>query len=223
MEVEPALQYAGGEVMTETILVGVDGSCLVGDPCAVLVAQSASAVLAVVGHRGCGGFGGLMLGSVAAKLAAHASCPVVVASGTCASDGAVVVGVDGSAAGWAAAGFAFEEAELRRAPVRAVHAAVAPPAAGPGALLCGDLRCEEARVAKLVADAIDEQHPDVLARHEIRWAPVAASLIDASRGAQLIVVGVRGTSGLAGSRLGATSYALLHHAACPVAVVPAAR
>lgn len=49
-----------------------------GDPADVLCQWSADAQLLVVGSRGLGGFGGLLLGSVSAKCAHHSSCPVVV-------------------------------------------------------------------------------------------------------------------------------------------------
>jgi nucleotide-binding universal stress UspA family protein len=202
--------------------VPISGEILRGDPCAMLVHQSAMAELAAVGRRGTGGFPDLLLGSVAAKLAAHARCPVLVACGRSEPDRDVVVGVDGTAVNRAAVGYAVEEADLRGVELLAIHAVTGPQLAGPSGVFAHDCRCEEARAAALLADAVDdwhEQYPAVLIRRQARWAPAARVLVEASGSAQLVVVGARGASGLPGVRLGAVCHAVLHHAACPIAVV----
>ncbi|HXY45763.1 MAG TPA: universal stress protein [Acidimicrobiales bacterium] len=53
-------------------------SVIEGHPAAVLLHESKTAALVVVGSRGHGAFAGMLLGSVGQHLAAHASCPVVI-------------------------------------------------------------------------------------------------------------------------------------------------
>jgi nucleotide-binding universal stress UspA family protein len=59
----------------------VTTSVIEGPVTKTLVERAKGAVLLVVGCRGFGGFDGLLLGSVSAACAAHASCPVVVVRG----------------------------------------------------------------------------------------------------------------------------------------------
>lgn len=101
--------------------VGVSHAVVTGEPLTVLEARSHAADL-VVGSRVMGGFVGLLVGSTAVHLAAPGRCPVLVVREEPSADGPVVLGVDGSAAGERAVEFAFAEAELRKAPLVALHA-----------------------------------------------------------------------------------------------------
>jgi nucleotide-binding universal stress UspA family protein len=195
-----------------------------GLPVSVLQAESA-AELVVLGDRGLGGFTGLLIGSVAVALAAHAACPVVVVRGPepdrmMPRREPVVVGVDGSPASEAAVAFAFEAAALRGVPLVAVHtwqdllvdATMAP-------LIDWDV--VEADEREVLAERLagwGEKYPDVEVRRLVTRDRPAHALVQESGRAQLVVVGSRGRGGLAGMLLGSVSQALLHHAGCPVVV-----
>ncbi len=200
-----------------------------GLPVPVLHAESARAALVVLGDRGLGGFTGLLVGSVAVDLAAHAVCPIVVVRGPEPDPAAprpepVVVGVGDSAASGAAVAFAFEAAALRGVPLVAVHtwrdplvdATMAPSL---------DLEATTADEGEVLAERLagwGGEYPEVSVRRLVLRDGAARALVRESASAQLLVVGSRGRSGLAGMLLGSVSQAVLHHARCPVAVVRSA-
>ena len=204
----------------------VDRVDVTGYAVPVLQGESAHAELVVLGDLGLGGFTGLLIGSVAVALAAHAACPVVVVRGpepdyrTPLAE-PVVVGVDGSPTSEAAVAFAFEAASLRGVPLVAVHAwrdMVVDPTMAP--LLDWDaLESDEREVLAERMAGWTEKYPDVPVRRLVVRQRAARALVEESGRAQLIVVGSRGRGGVQGMLLGSVSQALLHHAHCPVAVV----
>ena len=197
-----------------------------GDAAAVLAEESHRAVLVVLGDRGLGGFTGLLLGSVAVALSAHAACPVVVVRGD-ETDPAVprrepvVVGVDGSPGGDAAVEFAAGAAVQRGVPLVVVHA-LRDVSADAAAAPLVDWDAVESAERQALGDrtaGVRAAHPDLVLRERVVRDRPARALVDESRGAQLVVVGSRGRGGLRGLLLGSVSQQLLHHAHCPVAVV----
>jgi len=192
-----------------------------GFPVAVLQAESAHADVLVLGGRGAGGDARLMVGSVAMNVATHAQCAVVVVRELvrAASDRPVVLDVDGSSAGEATVAFAFDAAARRHVPlvaVRAWHEPMIDP--GLEAALQLDAADEQQILTERLAGWADK-YPEVPVQSVLVRARMARALVEESAHAQLVVVGSRGRSGLAGLLLGSVSRAVLLHAHCPVAVV----
>lgn len=218
-EASAVAQETAPGLTTDTGLAG-------GSVAGHLIGRSATAELVVLGSRGLGGFTGLLVGSTAVALAAHGHCPVVVVRGVDATDverdGPVVVGVDGPSARHEAIHLAFHAASLRRAPLVAVHAWSDLPITTVWELSATWHMIEHGESETLTKQLAPyrEQFPDVTVEQVVVRDRPAHALLDHARSAQLVVVGSRGRGGFRGLLLGSTSQALIHHAACPVAVVP---
>ncbi|OLL76913.1 Universal stress protein family [Pseudonocardia sp. Ae168_Ps1] len=212
----------GAAALVSGIDVDLESEIRAGYPADVLTEESRGASLTVVGSRGLGGFSGLLVGSVAVAVAAHGGSPVLVVRGERAPDAGlpVVLGVDGSPAGEAAVGPAFEQASRRSVPLRAVHA-WSDVVLDPAVAVLIDAAALEAEEREVLAERLagwSEKYPDVdVQRIVVRDRP-AHALIAESAGAGLVVVGSRGRGGLAGLLLGSVGQALLRHADCPVLV-----
>jgi nucleotide-binding universal stress UspA family protein len=203
-------------------LVDVSGEVVAGYAGAALVNESQRAGLVVVGDRGLGGFAGLLLGSVAVQVSAHAACPVLISRGRTGASGDLLLGVDASPAGNAAVGFAFEEASLRGCRVDSLHAWAGPVDDDGTTPVTYDKNAAREREETLLAHALagwQQRFPDVPVRQRVVHGRARQALIDASQRSQLIVVGARGRAGLRGLMLGSVSQAVLHHADCPTVVV----
>ena len=201
-----------------------------GGTLTVLRSESRHAVLTVVGGRGRGGFADLLLGSTVVQLAAHGHGPLMVVRGRADPEGPVLLAVDGSPAGAAAARFAFDEAALRGASLVALHVwntwNEPTPYEGPADPLnvVVDIDQLRRRHQGLLEEAVApwrEARPEVAVELRLERGRVRHTLLDASREAQLVVAGARGHGGFTGMLLGSVSQALLYHADCPVTVVRA--
>jgi nucleotide-binding universal stress UspA family protein len=130
-----------------------------------------------------------------------------------------VVGVDGSEVSAAAIRFAFREAARRRVGITAVHAAM-PTRRQSSVRVPADIVEQVDR--QLLTEAIDGKRiliPGIDLKTKLVHSHPVQALLDEADGAELIVVGSRGRGGFTGMLLGSVSQAVLHHAACPVAVV----
>ncbi|MFC5720911.1 universal stress protein [Streptomyces gamaensis] len=241
---EPAVPIFGSErpdddVMTERIIASaqervqklapdaeVQSVLTPEDPVAALVRESHEAAAVVTGSRGRGAVTGLLLGSVSLSVAGRAHCPVVVVRGEDSEvHGRIVVGVGDPDEAASAVRFALREAEARGCEVRAVRAwrcAEQYPANGTAA--AGDTAfAHEQRALAFLARALDvpeSEHPEVTVHREAVEGPAHKVLLARSAGADLLVLGAARRAGGLGLQLGRVSHTALHHAACPVAVVP---
>jgi nucleotide-binding universal stress UspA family protein len=201
------------------------------EPAPGLLRAADHAELLVVGARGLGGFRGLLLGSVSQQCLHHARVPIAVIRTTAVATpgepapGRIVVGADGSPASNAALRWALGEGTARGATVEVVHAweppAIYGPVPGSDPFDPGTL---EESAHRLVDDVVGRALAGPAAvdvRRTVVAGGPAAALLDAAKGADLVVVGRRGLGGFGRLLLGSVSEQVVHHAPCPVVVLPA--
>jgi nucleotide-binding universal stress UspA family protein len=141
--------------------------------------------------------------------------------------GVIIVGVDRSAGAEEALRFAFEEAQLRGATLRAVHAwqfgyIGAPSLEGAVPVLGAELDAHRSAAGAVLDAMVREAIPeagDIRIERRVVEGAAAAVLVEESRGADLLVVGSRGHGGFAQLLLGSVSQQCAHHAECPVVIV----
>jgi nucleotide-binding universal stress UspA family protein len=134
----------------------------------------------------------------------------------------IVVGVDGSDESVAALHWAAEEARWRGAQLEVVHAwswdhAAPIPMVGPGP---GEVRREAEETLQMALQ--DARLHGVAASGRVVEGHPSAALQRLAAGADLLVVGSRGRGTITSALLGSVSTHCVHHAPCPVVVVPSA-
>jgi len=135
----------------------------------------------------------------------------------------IVVGVDGSEISRAALQWAVDEARRRTATVEAIHVLHQPFVYGYAYLAeveTDDYAEEAQKVLNEAIAAIDTTGVAVEPR-VIAGGP-SQVLVEAAKGADLLVVGSRGRGGFSGLLLGSVSQQVAHHAPCPVVIIPPA-
>ncbi|MET7380599.1 universal stress protein [Streptomyces sp. NPDC005526] len=207
-------------------------------PGPALLDEAEHAELLVLGSQGLGSVGGFVAGSVAMSTVAHADRPVVLvraeetaesehlpdgtgkpSARTPARDVAVAVDVGGPCD--ALLEFAFRAAELRRAPLRVVHAWHVPLTEGlPDAGHRARIRQEAERELTALVEPWRRKFPSVFVEETLHEGRPAHVLVRAAAGAGLLVVGRRRRHAAVGSHTGPVAHALIHHVSRPVALVP---
>ncbi|TJZ59304.1 universal stress protein [Streptomyces piniterrae] len=201
-----------------------------------LVDHCGQATLMVLGSRGRGALAGFLLGSVSLHVLGRAECPVVTVrvKESCTPEDAqagdaeaeIVVGVqDVPPVGEAVLEFAFTAADTHHRTLRAVRAwgpptIVSPVPTAPPTLpdeVTLFTSGEERALAETLAPW-QRKFPGVEVIQHVESGSAAPVLLGAAGCAGLLVVGRR--THRSPMRLGPVAHAALHHACCPVAVVP---
>jgi nucleotide-binding universal stress UspA family protein len=183
--------------------------------------MTADAALLVVGNRHPSPLARGVFGSVSTSVVSESKCPVVVLSGPpgmLEERPQVVVGVAGVAHDEDVLGFGFDYARRHGLPLRAIFC---------WDPMFGDLRLPPPDIAKLrLAESIAgwrEQFPEVETHLVARRGDPVDVLVNTSASQALVVVGRRAPRMHFGAVLGSTSLGVVHHATCPVAVIPPAQ
>jgi len=144
----------------------------------------------------------------------------------------ILVGVDGSDHSRRALGWAIREAAQRHVPLTVMT--VRPAQVRPATQIYWDVptlpensgdaelvRTEVQEFVDKIANEVGETVPEVTVN--VVTGDPAEELVRASRDADMLVVGSRGSGGFAKLLMGSVSSKVTHHAACPIIVIPATR
>ncbi|WP_346958350.1 universal stress protein [uncultured Arthrobacter sp.] len=132
----------------------------------------------------------------------------------------IAVGVDGSAESRFALEWAVTEARLRHGQVRALTAWEYPPETAGMEAVIWDPHVFGPAARRMQAETVKGVDTEgVNVTGDVVQGPTVTVLVDASKDADLLVVGSRGLGGFTGLLLGSVSTQVVHHAACAVLVV----
>jgi nucleotide-binding universal stress UspA family protein len=204
-----------------------------GRPAAELAERACNATMIILGSRELKTIGSAVLGSVSCRVVTKSEVPVIVvrgagtdagaidASGRWRPAGAVVAGIDGGSSPDAILRFAFEHASRVGIELRLVTCAYLPEYIPE---YWGPPPDPRTKVEIQQAEALAgwrQEYPDVPVSSSVVAARATEGLLEESAGQALLVVGARTHHPVLGSLLGSVSQGVLHHARCPVAVIPA--
>ncbi|MEV1063620.1 universal stress protein [Streptomyces sp. NPDC050263] len=203
-----ALTEAERRARSAAPAVRVTHTVLMGEAASVLETESRGASLTVVGSRPVSRAGSGRRGSVAARLAAHGSSPVLMVRGRPDSAGPVVLACDDGHVGRRAAEFAFAEASARETDVVVLNG-----------FATRNGRPRNGLGPHDPLAALREKYGDVTVRRPRVRGGTRRAVIEASTQAQLVVVGARRRGEWPAVLQATISRAALRRAGCPVAVI----
>ncbi|MER6124161.1 universal stress protein [Streptomyces sp. NPDC001795] len=241
---EQTLERAAGSVRAAHPGLTVEDQLVPESAVTVLLTEAGDAELLVLGSRGLGRITGFVVGSVSQRVVARAPCPLVlVRAGETSADEHlpamngvspdeipetpfrdVVLGLDTRHPSDELIGFAFEAARRCGASLHVIHACGMAPAhaahgrSGPASRQ--DPAAEREHLLAAMLRPWREKIPGVPVTGTVFRGRAAPELVRASARASLVVVGRRTRDARLGTHIGSVTHAVLHHAGCPVAVVP---
>lgn len=227
---------AGGDLLTETAelvaerypAVAVTTELSPVDAVTALREAAGTDSTVVVGSRGLGGFGALLLGSVSLGVASGAKVPVMVVRGEGTDEpvaaGTVVVAAVRGQDDLPWARYAAREASLREAELRLLTVWAPLAHVGTELTLLDDIDgIAKERVHEIgqLAGTLRAEFPGLTVTTEVEGArSVPGLIVESTHDAALLVLGAHRPPLGIGHALGHVTHAVLHHAHCPVAIIP---
>lgn len=185
----------------------VDLTATRGNPRRALIEDAGNADLLVLAPSHEESAESVLLESLAKKAVRRSPCPVVIVRGAHKTPvRRIVVGVDGSSAAAAAIDWACTETNLHRADLLVIHAREREIS-----------RAESGCVLDLAVNECREHTTAQVRGALVEGSPISA-LLDASRTADIVVIGSRGRSGFKTALFGSVALSVAEGAHCPVAV-----
>ncbi|MGW3247963.1 universal stress protein [Streptomyces sp. NPDC001070] len=209
------------------------GNLVADDAENALIQAASESEMIVLGSRGLDPVASYFLGDISMPVVARAACPVVlVRTGSPGTGeppshgpgGTVVAALKLHGPCDDLLEFAFTSAAARGAPLRAVHGRSLPLHAhvpwGVDHDLAEEIRKDAHKELQKALRPWREKFPQVFAAETVRLESPARAVVNAAADAALLVVGRREHRPALSPHLGGVAAAAVHHARCPVAVVP---
>ncbi|MFG2194187.1 universal stress protein [Streptomyces sp. NPDC048639] len=201
-----------------------------GQPVDSLMRALSESEMLVLGSRGMGTIESFLLGDISLGVVARAERPVVLmrrglgmAERSGPGTGRVVVGLDLDHSPDSLLDFALADAAARGVPLEIIHASNGHRVHRPGSGNAEAALQHTKEMEKRLDEAVEpwrEKFPGVEVIDAVRHESPAKAMVRAAEGAELLVVGRRMHRAHMAARIGNVAHAALHHAPCPVAVVP---